>query len=168
VAGIAILAALTAVSVPASGTHRFLLGATLTTKQETPQPRHYSPRAGGDFSATYNAKTRRLTWRLTFHNLTTRTAKAAGIYAAFPEHTGFLLIPLCGPCNSGAQGSVKLNEWQKERRPWYVNVRTSRNPSGEIRGQVGVQELPYTGGGAGGGGGGGPVPVVHSVCCPPG
>ena len=55
------------------------------------------------------------------------------------------MIPLCGPCRSGAHGvfsgalggrSVLLAAILHGRT--YVNVHTKKNPNGEIRGQVKV------------------------------
>lgn len=145
--------------------------ATLAPTYEVPKPRGFSSNAGGSFTATFDTATRQLKWRLTFHNLTGR-ATAAHIHAGAFRHAGPVLVTLCGPCVSGANGTVTLTRAQvNPRRPWYVNVHTSRNPSGEIRGQVLGPVLPLTGGGGGGGATtttGGAGGSTHLRCCPAG
>ena len=57
---------------------------------------------------------------------------------------GPVIVPLCAPCKSGAQGkatvdSSVLNALESGRA--YVNVHTKKNPAGEIRGQLGSAAL---------------------------
>jgi hypothetical protein len=132
--------------------------AVLAPTYEVPKPRGFSTSAGGNFSATFDKATRKLTWTLTFHNLT-GPATAAHIHVGRFRTAGPVLIPLCGPCVSGASGSVTLTQAQVRKKAWYVNVHTSRNPSGEIRGQITGPRLPLTGPG-------GRPPSL--VCCPAG
>ncbi len=80
-----------------------------------------------------------LVWRLTFKRLT-GPAVVAHIHNGRPGHAGPILIPLCGPCRSGAHGTVQVSG-QPARRTIlggdaYVNVHTKRNPGGELRGQI--------------------------------
>ncbi|HKP18401.1 MAG TPA: CHRD domain-containing protein [Gaiellaceae bacterium] len=145
--------------------------AALAPTYEVPKPRGFSTNAGGTFTATYDTVTRQLKWSLTFHNLT-GPATAAHIHTGAFRRAGPVLVPLCGPCVSGASGTVTLKRAQvNPRRPWYVNVHTSRNPSGEIRGQVLGPVLPLTGGPGGGtttSTTGGHVSGTHLRCCPSG
>ena len=84
----------------------------------------------------------KLAWRLTFKNLS-GPAIAAHVHTGAPGKPGPVVIPLCGPCRSGAHGvfrgalggrSVLLAEILHGRT--YVNVHTKKNPNGEIRGQL--------------------------------
>jgi CHRD domain len=136
------------------------IGADLRASSEVPRPKGVSVKVGGSFTADYEKKTRTLTWKLTFWNLTGK-ATAAHIHVGLPGKAGPVLVPLCGPCKWGAQGTVKLTPAQaKTRQPWYVNVHTARNPGGEIRGRVEVRGPPQaTPRGTG---------TSESHCCPPG
>jgi hypothetical protein len=132
--------------------------AALRTTYEVPKPRGYSVNAGGTFQARYDRATRELTWTLTFHDLT-GPATAAHIHVGGFRAAGPVLVPLCAPCVSPASGTVTLTPAQaRPLRPWYVNVHTSRNLSGEIRGQILGPTLPLTG----------PGPRPNRLCCPQG
>lgn len=160
---VAAVGAIVAAELPAAGPPPPDMIAVLAPTYEVPMPRGFSPRAGGDFRARYDPKSRRMTWTLGFHNLT-GPAKAAHIHLGAFGKAGRILIPLCGPCLSGTSGSLTLTHSQASpKRPWYVNVHTSRNPSGEIRGQLVAPEIVPPGKGVGGG--------THSGrlrCCPSG
>jgi hypothetical protein len=84
-----------------------------------------------------------LTWRLTFSRLTGK-AVAAHIHRGVRGKAGPVIVPLCAPCKSGAQGkatvdSSVVNALESGRT--YVNVHTKKNPAGEIRGQLGSAAL---------------------------
>jgi predicted lipoprotein with Yx(FWY)xxD motif len=81
-----------------------------------------------------------LAWTLSFGKLSGK-AVAAHIHIGKPGAAGPIAVPLCGPCASGARGQVTLTAAQAaaiRAGGAYVNVHTQKNPSGEIRGQVGV------------------------------
>ena len=68
-------------------------------------------------------------------------AKTAYLHQGRPGAHGAALVHLCSLCKSGATGSsyfsppeLKLVRAGKV----YVNIRTAKNPSGEVRGQVRV------------------------------
>ncbi len=119
---------------------RASVNATLTAGQETPKPKGNVGRARGTFTATLtkSGTTGTITWRLTFSRLTGR-ALAAHIHRGARGKAGPVVVPLCGPCRSGARGTTTLqasvlNALEAGRT--YVNVHTRRNPAGEIRGQL--------------------------------
>ena len=84
-----------------------------------------------------------LVWRLTFSRLTGK-AIAAHIHSGVRGKAGPVIVPLCTPCRTGARGRVTvdasvLSALQSGRT--YVNVHTTKNPAGEIRGQLGAAAL---------------------------
>jgi hypothetical protein len=116
------------------------LTATLSAAKEVPKPTGVRTNARGTFSAglTRTGTRGTLSWRLTFRGLT-GAAGAAHIHLARPGVAGPVAVPLCGPCRSGVRGTAKL----KARTVAallagraYVNVHTTKNPAGEIRGQI--------------------------------
>lgn len=96
-----------------------------------------APHASGSFTATLKGND--LTWKLTFSKLS-GAAVAAHIHVGKAGVSGPVLIPLCGPCKSGAHGTKMLNEMDirdlAKSGATYVNVHTAKNPNGEIRGQI--------------------------------
>ena len=127
-----------AATVVASGTTT-RVAATLTAKKEVPAPTG-SPVGTGRFTGSISAK-RVLSWKLTFAGLTSPTA-GAHIHLGKPGKTGPVAIVLCGTvCRSPVRGRATLTVGQlKAIRSGgaYVNVHTTTNPSGEIRGQIAV------------------------------
>lgn len=120
---------------PQTRTHR----AALRTKSEVPKP-DAPARAAGTFSATLRDSGGKATvrWTLTFRRLT-GGAVAAHIHIGRPGVAGPVVLPLCGPCATGAKDRGTLTPAQArmlERGRGYANVHTARNPAGEIRGQL--------------------------------
>ncbi len=113
----------------------------LNARQEVPKPKGATNRARGSFTATVtktSGTSGTMAWRLTFSGLTGR-AVAAHIHIAPAGRAGPVAVPLCGPCRSGARKSVTLQASALaalEAGRAYVNVHTSRNAAGEIRGQI--------------------------------
>jgi hypothetical protein len=116
------------------------LTASLAAAKEVPKPTGVRSNARGTFSAglTRTGTRGTLSWRLTFRGLT-GAAGAAHIHLAKPGVAGPVAVALCGPCRSGVRGTAKL----KARTLTallagraYVNVHTTKNPAGEIRGQI--------------------------------
>jgi CHRD domain len=140
----------------ASGSSSMTLIAKLSTRAERPAPKGGAS-ATGVFLATLKGSS--LSWRLTFSHLTGRAA-AAHIHIGRIGVAGPVAVPLCGPCASGAHGSVRLTAKTRAEvlaGHTYVNVHTARNAAGEIRGQIygGIAPIPTTttydiGGGYGG------------------
>ena len=114
--------------------------AVLTARQEVPRPKGSVNRARGSFTSTVlkSGATGAMAWRLTFSRLTGR-AVAAHIHVGARGRSGPVVVPLCGPCRSGARRTVTLQASvlaALEAGRAYVNVHTGRNPAGEIRGQI--------------------------------
>ena len=114
------------------------LSAKLNSRQEVPNPRGEPVRAGGSFSAKLTGT--KLTWKLTFSHLS-GAAIAAHIHSGAKRKAGPVIVPLCGPCTSTSAGTVKVSAAVAKAlqgKDTYVNVHTAKNPSGEIRGQIGM------------------------------
>jgi hypothetical protein len=129
--------------------------ATLGAAQEVPRPSGVGASARGSFAAglTRRGSGGTLTWRLTFQGLTGK-ATAAHVHVGKAGKAGVVVVPLCGPCRSGARGSTQVSGRAVRALlagTAYVNVHTDRNPAGEIRGQVRKGGKPPAGPGTTGG-----------------
>lgn len=112
--------------------------AALNVGQETGVVKSKQMGASGHFTATLSGTS--LTYTLTFAHLS-GAATAAHIHGPAARHVSAgILVPLCGPtCTSPVKNTVTLSQDQidkMEAGQTYVNVHTSKNPNGEIRGQV--------------------------------
>jgi hypothetical protein len=139
VAGLAVaVAASLAVAALAFGgrAKTITVEATLSAKQEVPAQVVKDTKAKGLFTAKLVGS--KLTWKLTFSGLT-GPATAAHIHMGARGKAGNVIVPLCGPCKSGAHGTTTVSAAVKKAMAThhaYVNVHTAKNPNGEIRGQV--------------------------------
>jgi len=94
--------------------------------------------ATGHAEATFDTVTRALTWTVTYSNL---TGPAAGAHFHGPGEAGKnagIVLPFASTA-SPINGSATLSEAQAAdllAGKWYVNIHTSSNPGGEIRGQM--------------------------------
>jgi hypothetical protein len=115
----------------------FKLKAALNIGQEKPIPKGTKLGASGRFTATLNGTS--LTWRLTFKHLS-GPATAAHIHQAPRKVAGPVIVPLCGPCTSPVTGGPTTLTADQVKDllagKYYVNVHTTKNPDGEIRGQI--------------------------------
>ena len=117
------------------------VSAALTAKAEVPAPKGAAG-AKGTFTGSYkeNSKGAVLSWKLSFSGLT-GAASAAHIHMGKKGVAGAVLVPICGPCKSGATGKATISKAivaALEGGKAYVNVHTAKNAGGEIRGQVKV------------------------------
>jgi hypothetical protein len=133
---------LSGLALAASHVERYTLTAKLTASQEVPKPAGAKAGAKGKFTGTLveSGKSKKLTWKLTYSNLT-GPANAAHIHLGKKGKAGAVAVALCGPCKSGQKGSAQLTEAQvkaMEAGGTYVNIHTTKNAAGEIRGQVKV------------------------------
>jgi hypothetical protein len=110
--------------------------ATLTAAAETPPT---TSTGTGTLTATFDTKTMRLTWDVTYKGLTGKATAAhfhgpAAVGASAPP-----VVPIKGKLTSPIKGHATLTAAQVadlEAGKWYFNVHTAKNPNGEIRGQV--------------------------------
>ena len=135
--GVALLVAGAAFAAVAKESYSYK--AAMTPSQEVPKPKA-SAKAGGTFTATVteNGAKRSIRWTLTFHNLSGKAA-AAHIHMGKPGVAGGVILPLCGPCKTGATGRGSISKDvgdALEDGKAYVNVHTAKNAGGEIRGAV--------------------------------
>jgi hypothetical protein len=127
----------------AGGVVATVANATLTGKQEVPPQTVKVADASGQFFATFTKIKNgyRMNWKLTFKNMS-GPVKFAHIHQGKVGQHGAALFFLCGPCASGAHGSAYASPFELNSMrdgETYVNVRTAKNPAGEIRGQIRVR-----------------------------
>ena len=133
-AGAVCALALAALSLAATRTTVWT--AALSSGQEVPKQVVKDAAAHGLFKATLTGA--KLKWKLTFAKLT-GPATAAHIHMAAKGKSGNVVVPLCAPCKSGATGTATLTVADLSafrKHLLYVNVHTTKNPNGEIRGQL--------------------------------
>jgi hypothetical protein len=137
VAGVVCALALSAIS---GATGRMTVWtATLSAAQEVPKQAVKTPAAHGLFKATLTGTT--LKWSLTYAKLS-GPATAAHIHMGAMGKAGNVVVALCGGtpvCKSGLTGSTTLNKATIAafgKHLLYVNVHTTKNLNGEIRGQL--------------------------------
>jgi hypothetical protein len=111
--------------------------AALNIGQEVPHPKGVAAGASGHFSATLTGTT--LKWTLSYSHLS-GPAMAAHIHGpAKRGQSANVLIPLCPPCKSPLSGTATATATEiteMKAGQTYVNVHTTKNPLGEIRGQI--------------------------------
>ena len=112
---------------------RMTLSAALTAAQEVPR---LTGSGTGTFTATLAGKA--LHWQLSVANMTGPLV-AAVIHTGSAGQVGPFLVRLCEPCSDTDAGSAQLTSAEAAQLRGgaaYVNVGTSANPTGEIRGQL--------------------------------
>jgi hypothetical protein len=145
--GAALIPALVLVGIASASPQKdtFALSAKLTARSEVPRPTGVRVGAAGTFTGKVvelENDRARLTWRLAFTKLTGR-ALASHIHVGKAGKAGAVMVGLCGPCRNGQRGTATMSHAQlriiRTGRA-YVNVHTSTNAAGEIRGQVKATE----------------------------
>ena len=123
----------------AASLETYKVSAKLVGSQETPKNKS---KGTGSFTGKVveKGKSKTLTWKLTFKGLSGQ-AVAAHVHMGPKGVSGPVVVPLCGPCTSGAHGTAKITEKivkAFETHKAYANVHTKKYPNGEIRGQISV------------------------------
>ena len=136
---VAAAAAVLAAGALGASSEKFGLSATLVKGGE-PGAIHAPANARGSFTGTLNttSEKRTIRWKLTYSHLS-GAAFAAHIHKGRPGVAGPVIVPLCGPCHSGQTGTATVTAAiAKAIRAGntYVNVHTTKNKNGEIRGQL--------------------------------
>jgi CHRD domain len=119
------------------------LSAQLTPGQEVPRQVFRVSNAAGKFSATLkpSSKGYHMYWRLTCIRWS-GSATTAYIHQGRRGLHGAAFVHLCSRCLSGAHGNRYFSPYElrlARQGRLYVNVRTAKNPAGEIRGQIVVR-----------------------------
>ena len=120
-------------SNPAS---KIRFAANLTVPAEVPHPNGAPLGASGKWTATMSGSI--LSWRLTLSHLSSATT-VSFIHTGGARKVGPHLVRVCGPCTSPASGKIHLSSVQRAALIaglTYINLGTTRNPKGEIRGQI--------------------------------
>jgi hypothetical protein len=128
-------AAILSMAFPAASLAATMYTADLKGSQEVPAN---ASKGTGSASLTYDAATKKLSWKVTYSGLS-GPATAAHIHGpAEPGKDAPVEIKFADPA-SPIEGSATLtNEQAKqlEAGKMYVNVHTAEHKGGEIRGQV--------------------------------
>src|SRR5262249_7704439 len=136
--GAAVFASLALVGAAQAGSQRGTVHVTakLSSGLEAPKPHLNVKSATGGFTASFTRtkKGYTMSWHLTFGKLS-GPASSAYIHKGSKGKYGPALFQLCSPCNSGSQGTAYASPSEVDlvlRGQTYVNVRTKKNPTGEI------------------------------------
>ena len=92
----------------------------------------------GVANVTYDTATKKLSWRVTFKDLTGPATAAHFHGPAEAGKNAGVVLPITGK-TSPMDGSATLTAAQEAdllAGKWYINVHTDANKNGEIRGQV--------------------------------
>src|SRR5579862_6449811 len=136
-----VLMAAAALAGPSAlGAANISVRAKLNRAQETPAQKSKVMHATGTLTGTLTQtkKGYELAWRLTYKK-TSGKATFANVQNGTAKEHGTVIIFLCGPCKSGAHGTVYASPGEVSllvQGHLFVNLTTKRNPSGEIRGQL--------------------------------
>ena len=144
-AALAVAFVFTAIAAARPEANSIQLRTVLNSRDEVPAPSGDVANARGTFTATVDASGS-ISWQLTFSGLT-GNANAAHIHTGAPGSPGPVVVPLCGPCQSPVSGTGNVTEAVVaaiESGNAYVNVHTTANAPGEIRGQLGVSAAVTT------------------------
>jgi hypothetical protein len=120
----------------------YKLSSRLTNAQAVPKPKN-AKNGSGTFSGTVSisGQSGTINWKLKTTGLNGK-ATSAQIFLGGPRRIGLAAVDLCAPCAPNAHGTLGANTPLLDAlvsRPIYVNVRTKKNPHGEIRGRVVVK-----------------------------
>ncbi len=114
------------------------LRADLVPTQVVPPPKTLAiPSGWGDIS--FDPATRKMTYSLFLLNLSSAAGGASFHGPAMPGQNAPAVVPIALSGGNSLRGEVVLSEAQAAdllAYRWYINVHTSMNPTGELRGYV--------------------------------
>jgi hypothetical protein len=120
--------------VPAAA-ETMMFKAPLSAAEEVPPN---SSKATGNFEATYDTSTKKLSWK-GFYSGLTGPVTAAHFHGPAPRGQNAGVVVPADAAKSPFEGSATLTDAQAAdftKGDWYFNVHTAENKGGEIRGQV--------------------------------
>jgi hypothetical protein len=121
----------------------YVLSAALNAHNTVPAAKGAAA-ARGTFTGklTLAGKKSTFVWQLKFSGLTGR-ATAAHLHLGVAGKSGALALTICGPCKSSVQGSYTGSYVAEPgfvsavlHGGMYADIHTTKNPKGEIRGQI--------------------------------
>jgi hypothetical protein len=130
--GFVALFALSPASFAASETYT----ATLTTAAEVPP---VEGKGSGMLNATYDTTSKKLTYTVTYKDLTGPAAAAHFHGPADAKSNAGVVVPVKEITPATLKGEATLTDAQAadlQAGKWYFNIHTAANKGGEIRGQV--------------------------------
>ncbi len=128
------LAATVVLAAPASA-EMMKMTAKLDSASEVPAN---TSKGAGMADITYDTASKKLTWKLTYSDLTGPATMAHFHGPAEAGKNAPVAVPIA-PATSPSEGSATLTDAQATdlmSGKYYVNVHTEANKGGEIRGQV--------------------------------
>ena len=132
----AVLATVGLAFAPAAFAETVTYSAKLDGKNEVPPN---DSKGSGMVEAKYDTTSMKLTYSVTFTDLTGAATAAHFHGPAKPGENAGPIITLATPIGSPATGEATLTKAQADdlaAGKWYLNVHTAAHPPGEIRGQL--------------------------------
>ena len=117
------------------------MAATVNLKAELKASNEVPPndsKGSGSLTATYDDASKTLSWKGNVTGLS-GPAIAAHFHSGPPDKNGAVVVPIAGADKGTFEGKATLTDAQAADAlagKWYVNVHTSANKGGEIRGQL--------------------------------
>jgi hypothetical protein len=124
------------VAVPAAFAQTQTLKATLTAASQVPPN---ASKGTGALTGTYDPTTKKLTWNVTFADLSGPPTAAHFHGPAAAGANAGVVVPQKDGMASPMKGEATLTDAQAAdllAGMWYFNIHTEANKGGEIRGQV--------------------------------
>lgn len=112
------------------------LTSSLRSTSEVPPT---ASNGSGSMQAQLDRQTQQLSWSIVYGGLTGPVTAAHFHGPAMVGQNAGVVVPILGNLESPMQGAALLTSDQAAQLlagQWYVNLHTSANPGGEIRGQV--------------------------------
>jgi hypothetical protein len=121
---------------PAAFAQAVMYKADLKAASEVPAA---DSKGAGTLQATYDPASKKLTYTVSYKDLTGPATAAHFHGPADPKTNAGVVVPVTGAVTSPIKGEATLTDAQAKDLAdgkWYFNVHTAANKGGEIRGQV--------------------------------